>query len=221
MSLSSSAPPASSPIRPPNQQPYPGSEYEDIGLKIKATPSLHSNNEVTLQLDFDIKSLAGTSINGIPVISSRTLTQTVRLKEDQTSLISGLLNQQETKSITGIPGLAPLPVVGYAFGKRDNSLTDDELLILITPRRVRVPSRISKTIYAGRGDVSGGGRASFGGIVAPIPAPAPPPEPAPEPVQPAAEPPANQPTGQPTQQPQPTPEQPAPQQQPEPEPPPQ
>jgi Flp pilus assembly secretin CpaC/tetratricopeptide (TPR) repeat protein len=202
-----------------NQQPYPGSEYEDIGLKIKATPSLHANNEVTLQLDFDIKSLTGTSINGIPVISSRTLTQTVRLKEDQTSLISGLLNQQETKSITGIPGLAPLPVVGYTFGRRDNSVTDDELLILITPRRVRVPSRISKTIYAGRGDVSGGGRASFGGVVAPVPAPAP--EPSPEPAQPVAEPPANQPTGQPTQQPQPTPEQPAPQQQPEPEPPPQ
>jgi Flp pilus assembly secretin CpaC len=186
-----------------NQQPYPGSEYQDIGLKIKATPSLHENNEVTLQLDFDIKSLSGTSINGIPVISSRTLTQTVRLKEDQTSLLTGLLNRQETKTITGIPGLAPLPIVGYAFGKHDNSFSDTEMLILITPRRVRMPSRVSKTIYAGRGDTSGG-RASLGGNVPPVPIIEP--EPTPQPPQPTAEPPANQPQPQP----QPTPEQPPP-----------
>jgi type II secretory pathway component GspD/PulD (secretin)/tetratricopeptide (TPR) repeat protein len=177
-----------------NQQPYPGSEYQDIGLKIKATPSLHENSEVTLQLDFDIKSLAGTSINGIPVISSRTLTQTVRLKEDQTSLLTGLLNRQETKTITGIPGLAPLPVIGYAFGKRDDSLTDNELLILVTPRRVRMPSRISKTIYAGRGDT--GGRGSVGGNAPPAAIPEP--EPQPQPVQPLLEPPAAQPAPQPT-----------------------
>ena len=124
-----------------NQQPYPGSEYIDIGLKIKATPSLHPNHEVTLQLDFDIKSLAGNSINQIPVITSRTITQTVRLKEDETSLLTGLLNQQETKTITGLPGLATFPGVGYAFGVRTNTLQDTELLILITPRRVRQPQR--------------------------------------------------------------------------------
>jgi len=64
-----------------SQQPYPGSEYEDIGLKVKATPTLHPNKEVTLQLEFDIKALAGSSVNGIPVITNRTLTQVVRLRK--------------------------------------------------------------------------------------------------------------------------------------------
>ncbi len=184
-----------------NQQPYPGSEFIDLGLKVKATPSLHANHEVTLQLEFDIKALAGTAINGIPVITSRTITQMVRLKEDETSLLTGLLDQQETKTITGLPGLAPLPGIGYAFGARTNTLQDNELLILVTPRRVRSPLRESKTIYAGRGELTGaGGRGGFGGGAAP-PSPAPPPQPAPTPTE--APPP-------PVQQPQPAPQEPEP-----------
>ena len=54
-----------------SQTGYPSAEYEDLGLKIKATPRLHDDNEVTLQLQFDIKSLTGTSINGIPILSNR------------------------------------------------------------------------------------------------------------------------------------------------------
>jgi hypothetical protein len=169
-----------------SQQPYPGSQYEDIGLKVKATPTLHPDKEVTLQLDFDIKSLAGSSVNGIPVISNRTLTQVVRLKEDETSLITGLLDQEETRTITGLPGFASIPGAGYAFGLRSNSFTDSELLILITPRRVRLPFRESRDIYAGRGDA--GGRGSIGAS-APLAPPPEAPSPMPEPGQPA------QPTG--------------------------
>jgi type II secretory pathway component GspD/PulD (secretin) len=201
-----------------NQQPYPGSEFIDLGLKVKATPSLHPNHEVTLQLDFDIKALAGNSINGIPVITSRTITQTVRLKEDETSLLTGLLDQQETKTITGLPGLAPLPGIGYAFGVRSNTFQDNELLILVTPRRVRQPLRESKTIYAGRGELTGGGgRGAFGGGAAPPPQPeAPPPgqgppafpgqQPQPAPVEPEPSPQQPQPEPEPEQQPQPPPQ---------------
>src|SRR5207244_8567770 len=62
------------------QTPYPASEYVDLGVKIKATPTLHANNEVTLLLEFEIRALSGSSVNGIPIISNRTLTQTVRVK---------------------------------------------------------------------------------------------------------------------------------------------
>jgi len=135
-----------------SQQPYPGSQYEDIGIKVKATPNLHANNEVTLQLEFEIKALAGTNVNGIPVITNRTVTQSVRLRENETSLIGGLLDQQETKTITGIPGLAELPGAGYAFGSRSSSTSDSEFLILVTPRKVRLPLHEPHNIYAGRGD---------------------------------------------------------------------
>ena len=137
------------------QQPYPGSEYEDIGLKIKATPTIHPDRQVTLQMDFDIKALAGSSVNGIPVITNRTLTQTIRLKEDETSIVSGLLDVEETKSITGLPGFANIPGASFLFSSRNNTSTDNELLILITPRQLRMPDHVSRTIYAGRGEPTG------------------------------------------------------------------
>jgi general secretion pathway protein D len=137
------------------QTPYPGAEYIDLGVKIKATPSLHANHEVTLQLEFEIRALAGANSNGIPIISNRTLSQTVRVREDETTLIGGLTDKQETHSIAGLPGFANLPVVGYAFGTRGASQQDTDLLILITPRRLRDPTHFARSIYAGRGDRAG------------------------------------------------------------------
>jgi type II secretory pathway component GspD/PulD (secretin) len=134
------------------QSPYPASEYIDLGVKVRATPTLHSHHEVTLQLEFEIRALAGTSVNGIPVISNRTLTQTIRVKDDETTIIGGLLDNQETRSLLGLPGLANLPVLGYAFGSRNNSLQDTEFLILITPHRLRDPVRNARSIFAGRGE---------------------------------------------------------------------
>ncbi|MDP9338557.1 MAG: FG-GAP-like repeat-containing protein, partial [Acidobacteriota bacterium] len=134
------------------QTPYPGAEYMDLGLKVKATPTLHPNDEVTLQLEFEIRALAGGNVNGIPILSNRTLTQTIRVHEGVPSLIGGLADREETRAITGLPGFAELPGIGYAFGGRTKTLTDTELLILITPHRLRSPQKQTGTIFAGRGE---------------------------------------------------------------------
>jgi Flp pilus assembly secretin CpaC len=132
------------------QFPYPGSEFIDLGLKIKATPAVHDNDEVTLQLEFEIRALGGSSVNGIPVITNRTVSQTVRLRENETSVIAGLLDKQETNSLSGIPGLANLPGLGYAFSTKNTSSTDNELLILVTPRRMKDRVRDARAKYVGR-----------------------------------------------------------------------
>jgi tetratricopeptide (TPR) repeat protein len=138
------------------QTAYPGSEYEDIGLKVRATPRLHSNDEVTLQMEFEIRSLSGAAVNGIPVISNRTVQQTVRLRENETTLISGIIQRDETRAITGLPGFAY--ALGHAAGRRDTNLQDTELLILITPRQLRLTPRTDRTIYAGPTPATGTGR---------------------------------------------------------------
>ena len=171
------------------QTPYPASEYVDLGVKIKATPTLHPNNEVTLLLEFEIRALAGSSVNGIPVLSNRTLTQTVRVKEDEPTLIGGLTDAEETRSITGLPGFAEIPVAGYLFGRRNNSLQDTELLIVVTPRRVRLADHFTRAIFAGRGDPGGRGSTGPGGLqpqqpVIPQPPAGAPQPPAPRPPQP-------------------------------------
>jgi tetratricopeptide (TPR) repeat protein len=161
------------------QTPYPASEYVDLGVKIKATPALHPNNEVTLLLEFEIRALSGSSVNGIPILSNRTLTQTVRVKEDEPTLIGGLTDTEETRSITGLPGFAEIPVAGYLFGSRNRSLQDTELLIVVTPRRVRLADHLTRSIFAGRGDPGGRGGANPGGLQPPpqVTPPAPVPQP--------------------------------------------
>jgi type II secretory pathway component GspD/PulD (secretin) len=174
----------------PAQTPYPGAEYMDLGVKVKATPTLHPSRDVTLQLEFEIRALAGSSINGIPIISNRTLSQTVRLRENETSLISGLLDDEETRAITGLPGFANLPGAGYAFSTRNNTHNETEFLILVTPRRLRSPVRQARSIFAGRGDTTSRGSVGAGAPeVSPSELPNPnPPAPGPTPTQPPPQP---------------------------------
>ncbi len=134
------------------QQPYPGSEYVDLGLKVRATPAMHPNDEVTLRLEFEIRALAGVAVNGIPVLTNRTIDQMVRLKENQTSVIARLLDKEETRAITGLPGFANTPGLGHLAGRRDTQPKETELLILVTPRQLRMPFRKARTFYVGRGD---------------------------------------------------------------------
>jgi hypothetical protein len=145
------------------ETPYPGSEYEDLGVKVKVTPTLHPDHDVTLQLDFEIRALANASINGIPILSNRTLSQTVRVPVDQPTILGGLTDREETRTITGLPGFAEIPgPPGYAFGDHSDTFQDTELLIVVTPRELRTPNHDTKTIYAGRGE-PGGPTASQGG----------------------------------------------------------
>lgn len=178
------------------QQPYPGSEYVDLGVKIKATPTLHANSEVTLQLEFEIRALAGSAVNGIPILSNRTLSQTVRVKENEPTLITGMTDTEETRSIAGLPGFAQVPGLRYAFSSKSRAFQDTELLIVVTPRRVRLADHLTRTIYAGRGDVGRAAGPGFRGTPAPqLPQPQrpePPLQPPPQPQRPPEQPPLQQ-----------------------------
>ncbi len=136
------------------QTGYPSAEYEDLGLKIKATPRLHENDEVTLQLQFDIKSLTGSSINGIPILSNRNIEQTIRLRENETSIVSGILQSNRLGSTSGLPWTSTAPGVGLLTGEDNTSNQKTELLILVTPRALRLPPHDVPAIYAGRGEPS-------------------------------------------------------------------
>jgi type II secretory pathway component GspD/PulD (secretin) len=142
---------------------YPGSEYVDIGLKVHATPRVHPDGEVTLNMQFDITALSGQNVNGIPILSNRTIDQEVRLRANETSILSGLIENSEIRSITGWPGLGFL---GPLTGLHDKQQSESELVIAITPRNLRLAPRVDRSFYAGRGV----------GTAAPpeIPAPGPP-----------------------------------------------
>ncbi|HYR90116.1 MAG TPA: FG-GAP-like repeat-containing protein [Terriglobia bacterium] len=150
--LQSSSSSSSSSTSP--QTAYPSAEYVDLGLKVKATPRLHGDDEVTLHLEFDIRSLSGSSINGIPVLTNRTLDQTIRLRENQTSVLSGIVEASEARAISGLPLTATAPGAGYLTGNQTTDTKDLETLFIITPRALRVPPHNPRALYAGRGEPS-------------------------------------------------------------------
>jgi hypothetical protein len=142
---------------------YPASQYVDLGLKVSATPRIHPDNEVTLRLQFEISGLSGQNVNGIPIISNRVVDQTVRLRENETSVLAGMIQNNQ---IRGITGANPLGLLTGTLASRDTTDSDTEMLIAITPRQIRLGPRPGRTLYAGRGE-------------GPIPPPEPPPSPAP------------------------------------------
>ena len=131
---------------------YPSAKYEDLGLKVKATPRLHAGDEVTLQLQFDIKSLTGSSINGIPILSNRNIEQTIRLRENETSVLSGIIQSSSIRTTSGLPWTSTEPGIGLLTGEDTTNIQQTELLILVTPRALRLPPHEVPAVYAGRGE---------------------------------------------------------------------
>jgi hypothetical protein len=194
---------------------FPNAEYIDIGLKVKATPRVHENGDVSLQFEFTLSSLAGNSLNNIPVVNSQEIHQTVRVRADESALLAGYLSPQTTTTLNGTPGIADLPLNGVVGGTTVRQFSNTEILILVTPRIVDSATRNKEhLIYAGRGQLGGAGglgptiQERRGGFVQPVaqpqepvaappqPQPTPPPLPQPEPQQQPA-PPAQTPSEQP------------------------
>lgn len=145
--------------------PFPGVQYIDIGVKVKATPRVHPNDEVSLQLRFEISALAGESFNEVPVISNQTIEQTVRIKENETAVVAGFRQTQLNRALDGTPGLADVPALGVLGSDQNSMKEDSELIFMITPRMVALPpGRKEHLIYAGRGALEGPGSGPIGPV---------------------------------------------------------
>jgi len=115
-------------------------QYLDVGVNIDITPKVHANGEVTLKITMDISSVTGTSnIGGIsqPVIGQRKIEHEVRLKEGEVNLLGGMLEDSQTKSMTGIPGLSQIPILKYLFGQSTTDHSETETVFVLIPHIVR------------------------------------------------------------------------------------
>jgi len=116
--------------------------YLDVGVNIDMTPRVHPNRDVSLKLKVEVSAQTNTvPIGGInqPVISQRVIEHDIRLKEGETSILAGLIQRSDSKSVNGWPGLAKLPIFGRLFSDNNTDTQEDEVLIVLTPRIVRIP----------------------------------------------------------------------------------
>lgn len=118
-------------------QPLTNYEQQDVGIEIKIKPTVHHEREVTLALELKVTSIGGTGYADIPIINTREVKNILRLKDGETNLIAGLLRDEERKTLSGLPGLKDLPILGRLFGAEDKALDQTEVILMITPYIVR------------------------------------------------------------------------------------
>jgi Flp pilus assembly secretin CpaC len=127
--------------------PFPSVSYEDLGLNVKAIPTIHGDGSVTLQLEMQVRSLTGQSSDGIPIISNREYKGTITLKDGEPAFIAGEISQTDTRSMSGIPGLGFVPLLNQAMVSNTKQENDDELMVAITPHVLSNFSRSAPAIW--------------------------------------------------------------------------
>jgi general secretion pathway protein D len=121
--------------------PFPSVNYEDIGLTLKAKPTVHHNSDVALELTVQLRALGTTNSNGIPIITQREFTGGILLKNGEPAFVAGMITTVDQRSLNGLPLFAQVPGFGVLTSQNSKQSEEDELLILITPHVVSEPQR--------------------------------------------------------------------------------
>ena len=127
--------------------PIPSVSYEDLGLSLKAKPVIHGDNEVTLTIELQVRSLTGQSSNGVPVLSNTEYKGGIRLRDGEPAVVAGEISTNDQRSIAGIPGLGDIPLLDQAANDNNKMKEEDELLIVITPHVLANSDRSTDEIW--------------------------------------------------------------------------
>jgi general secretion pathway protein D len=123
--------------------PITSFQYKDVGINIDLEPRVHHNKEITLKLQIEVSQITGFQEAGggqrQPVIGTRTIESTIRLKDGETNFLAGLIRTDETTGETGIPGLSDIPVLGKIFSKNSSDVRRTDIMLTLTPHIIRTP----------------------------------------------------------------------------------
>jgi general secretion pathway protein D len=115
-------------------------QYLDVGVNIDVTPHVHSNGEITLKITMDVSAVTGQqNIGGIsqPIIGQRKIEHEIRLRDGEANLLGGIMEDNQTRSLSGIPGLAQIPILKYLFGQTTQDHAENEIVFAIVPHIIR------------------------------------------------------------------------------------
>jgi general secretion pathway protein D len=122
-------------------------QYIDVGLTLEVQPTVHLDSDVAIKINMEVSSIikevttsSGTVAYQIGTRSANTL---LRLKDGETQILAGLIQDSDTHTANSIPGLGDIPILGRLFGTHHTDLEKDEIVLSITPRIVRMQPRPS------------------------------------------------------------------------------
>jgi len=116
--------------------------YLDVGVNVNITPRVHPNHEVSLKVSIEVSQVNSfQTIGGIqqPVIGQRKIEHDIRLREGEVNILGGLFEKIDSKTVNGWPGFAQIPFIKYLTADNNNHQTENDVLIVLIPRIVRMP----------------------------------------------------------------------------------
>jgi len=113
--------------------------YEDVGVKIKVKPRVHFNNDITIDLESDIKTQKAGGDPSRPPLSQRVIKTSARLRDGETAIFGGMLKEEEKKNLQGIWGLSDIPVLGSLLNYHGNERNKTDVILSIRAVVVRKP----------------------------------------------------------------------------------
>jgi type II secretory pathway component GspD/PulD (secretin) len=121
----------------------PQIQYEDLGLTLKARPTIQRSGAIKMHIDLKIEALTGGSVNNIPILNNQQFASDVTVDDGDTALMVSSLTKSESASISGLPGIGELP--GFQTASADKTTVTDSsnLLLLITPHITRRRSNLT------------------------------------------------------------------------------
>jgi general secretion pathway protein D len=124
--------------------------YIDVGVNIDITPTVSYDREVSLKTKVEVSQQNGSvTISGVtePIIAQRVLTQTIKLRDGEPSMLAGIVTKQDNLTVSGTPGLGELPFFKFFFSSQDKEVQTDEIVFLLIPHIVResVLTRLNTT----------------------------------------------------------------------------
>lgn len=113
--------------------------YLDVGLKLEIEPSISLDNDVSMKVALEVSNILETiRLSGAQAyrLGTRNTSTTLRVRDGETNILAGLIQREDRRSNTGIPGLNELPLISKLFGQADDKDNKTEIVLLITPRVV-------------------------------------------------------------------------------------
>lgn len=116
-------------------------QYVDVGLKLEVEPNIYLDDEVAIRVGLEVSSLVNTVKTAagslVYQIGTRTASTVLRLRDGETQLLAGLINNNERMNANRVPGLGDIPLVGRLFASQSDDKERTEIVLSITPRIIR------------------------------------------------------------------------------------
>ena len=120
-------------------------QYLDVGLTLDVQPTIHLDSDVAIKINLEVSNIIKqvTTSSGTVAyeIGTRNATTLLRLKDGETQILAGLIQDSDTRTAGTIPGLGDIPIVGRLFGTHHTDVEKDEIVLSITPRIIRMQQR--------------------------------------------------------------------------------